>query len=185
MKSVLAHALLLVAPLVAIGRAAEIARPRAISCVAIMLVIGAVESSARRAPDPSRFGAPGTWLALASALALLFTTWAAIGFSSASASPWTWVGVPIALAGASLRRSAIRALGDAFTSETVLAPGRRVVTRGIYGRMRHPSEVGLLLIACGLTMVGSSVTALAISLLVLVPTVIARVASEDRLLGGS
>ncbi|MBX3185876.1 MAG: hypothetical protein KF819_02630 [Labilithrix sp.] len=180
-KVAIVHALVLAAPVAASGRTAELARPRALACIAIMIAFSAIESSARKAPDPSRFGAPGTGLALASSLALLATTWAAIALPVASPSPWTWVGAPLALAGIALRRSAILALGDAFISETVLVPGRPIVMRGIY-RLRHPSEVGLSLVAAGVASTGGSLVAACLAAAVVGPTILARVAREERLL---
>ena len=182
------HAALLTAPLLLLGRFEALARPQAIACVAAMLMLGEVELSAASRGDPVAARAPGARLALASALGLLVTAWAAIGSPSLApswSSAWTWLGLPAVLGGAALRASAIRTLGASFTSETVATPGRALVTRGIYARMRHPSDAGLLLVALGLALLGSSVSALLVAALVVAPSVIARVASEEQILAAS
>jgi protein-S-isoprenylcysteine O-methyltransferase Ste14 len=180
----LAHAALLLAPLVAMGRARALQRPQAAAIVVTMLTLAIVEGASRRRADPSRFGAPGTGLALASAVGLLACTWLALGWPSSPSSPagaWTWAGAPLAAAGILLRAAAIRALGDGFTSETVLAPGRAIAAHGPYAWLRHPSEIGLLLVASGVATLGASAAAAG----ALIPLAVAsafRVRSEARLL---
>ena len=181
---IIVHAAVLMAPLAALGRLTALARPNAIACVVAMLALGEIEAASRTSPDPSRTGAPGTRLALASALGLLGTAWAAIGFPSGTppgwAAPSAWIGALLVIVGTALRVSAIRALGASFTSE-IVAP-HAVVRRGIYARMRHPSDVGLLLVAAGLASLGGSALAAVIATLVVVPSVALRIAREDRAL---
>jgi protein-S-isoprenylcysteine O-methyltransferase Ste14 len=86
------------------------------------------------------------------------------------------------VAGIALRAASMRALGASFTSEIVAVPGRALVTRGIYARMRHPSEVGLLCIALGLVVLGGSLTAALVVTLVVAPSVVVRILREDRVL---
>lgn len=180
-----AHAGLLAALPAALGRAAALARPQAIAAIASSLALASIEARAHRSADASRFGARGTHLALASALGLLLTSWLAIGWPGAgAASPWTWVGAPLFAAGVALRVSAMRALGDAFTSETVIVPGRRVARAGIIAFCKHPSDLGLLLVAAGLVVLAGGGVAIAAALGVVAPTVALRVRDEERLLAG-
>jgi protein-S-isoprenylcysteine O-methyltransferase Ste14 len=177
-----AHAALLAVPAVALGRTSFLARPQAIACVLAMLLFAEVEAASRSAPDPSGPRAPGSRLALASALGLLATAWSAIAAPAFAPGLATWLGVPMIAAGIVLRALAMRALGASFTSEIVAAPGHALVTDGIYARMRHPSDIGLLLVALGLVILGGSLTAAAILILVVAPSVFARTIREDRVL---
>lgn len=184
----LVHVALLVLPVAALGRAGELVRPGALASIAALVVLATAEAWARRGRnDPSRFGAPGTRTALASALGLLATAWVALGWpgTSAALGPAT----PAICAGAcavgvALRVVAVRTLGDAFTSETVLAPGRAVVRHGVYRFLRHPSDLGLLLFTAGILGLSSSALALIPALTLVVPSTVARMMREDRLLRG-
>lgn len=134
-----------------------------------------------RRPDPIRFGAAGTWSSLISALALLAVTLLAIATPDPSAAIPP-LGALLATAGIALRVLAARALGEALTSETVLVPGRPLVTRGIYAHVRHPSDAGLVAFAAGLALLAGSAFALAVVVIVLFPSVVVRVLREERLL---
>lgn len=178
------HAALLVAPALVLGRGSALVRPGAIACVVALVAFAIAETAAKKgASDPSRWGAPGTRLALVSGIGLLVTAWVAIGFPAAAAAAAAAFASAIACAlGVLLRVLAIRALGDGFTSETVLAPGRPVVRTGIYGVLRHPSDIGLLLFTAGLVGLTGSLLAVVPALLLVVPSAIARMVQEDRLL---
>jgi protein-S-isoprenylcysteine O-methyltransferase Ste14 len=176
-----AHGALLVAPLAALGRFAELTRPQSLAGIAALLAFAEVERAARAAPDPARPGAPGTGLALTSALGLLATAWATLAWTSII-TPLSWLGLPLLAAGIALRALAIRTLGPSFTSEIVAIPGQPVVTHGIYARLHHPSDVGLLLVALGLALLGGSAPAALVALCVVAPSVVVRMMREDALL---
>jgi protein-S-isoprenylcysteine O-methyltransferase Ste14 len=178
---VAAHGVLIAAPLAAAGRLVELARPQALACIAALITFAEVEHASRSAPDPARLGAPGTQLARISALGLLTTAWAAIGFPS-FVSSLAWLGLVAIALGVALRALAIRALGAAFSSEIVVIPGQRLVTHGIYAHLRHPSDVGLLLVALGLAWLGGSAPAAVIALSVVAPSVVVRMLREDAVL---
>jgi protein-S-isoprenylcysteine O-methyltransferase Ste14 len=59
-------------------------------------------------------------------------------------------GVVLLVAGTALRWAAIRALWSYFTVNVSILEGQRVVRRGLYGKVRHPSYTGLLLRYMGL-----------------------------------
>jgi protein-S-isoprenylcysteine O-methyltransferase Ste14 len=180
---IVGHAALLLAPLVVAGRFEPLSHPRAIVCVLVMLLFAELEAAACTRSDSSRADAPGTRLALVSALGLLATAWAAVGFPSLEkVGWWAWLGAPLIALGIALRVAAIRALGRSFTSEIVAPPGHTLVTRGIYARMRHPSDIGLLFVVFGLASLGASLPAAAIASLVVAPSVALRIAREERLL---
>lgn len=63
---------------------------------------------------------------------------------------WTLgLGVAIVLAGAVLRDWAIVSLGRYFRREVTIEPGQRIVRRGPYRVLRHPSHTGIFLIVAG------------------------------------
>ena len=185
------HAAVVMLPAMALAGPTAATRPRALACLAGMLLFGESESAASSGADSCRLGAPGTRLAQVSALALLATAWAAVGLPSAigvaSAAWWApstaWLGTALVLVGIALRAVAMRGLGSAFTSEIVAVPGREVITRGIYAWLRHPSEVGLFLIASGIACMAVSAAALAIVVTILGPSIMIRIVREDRALG--
>jgi protein-S-isoprenylcysteine O-methyltransferase Ste14 len=71
--------------------------------------------------------------------------------------------------------------GRRFSGLVAIQPGHTLVTRGVYGVIRHPSYLGLLVNSLGWalafrSMVGVLLTALTI------PPLIARIHAEERLL---
>lgn len=145
--------------------------------VLLAVIALAVAEGGRR--DPARWGAPGTKLSLASGITLLATTIAA-----ATSGRTALLGlVPIAV-GVALRAFAMRELGDAFTSETVFVPGRPIVETGLYRWTRHPSDLGLVLYAAGLAILGASLVAGAFAIMALA-TAAVRIAFEEREKGRS
>jgi protein-S-isoprenylcysteine O-methyltransferase Ste14 len=142
--------------------------------VIVLLAAIALAIAERGKRDPVRWGAPGTAVSLASGLALLATTIAA-----ACSGRTELVGlVPIAI-GIALRVLAMRALGDAFTSETVFVPGRPILTSGLHRWTRHPSDLGLVLYAGGIAALGASRVAFGFAFVVLA-TVVVRIIEEEK-----
>ena len=60
-----------------------------------------------------------------------------------------WVGVALFAIGGALRIWPVFVLGHRFSGLVAIQPGHRLVTSGIYGRIRHPSYLGLLVNALG------------------------------------
>ena len=71
-------------------------------------------------------------------------------------APLAGAGISLMLAGASLRIVAVRQLGAGFVTDMQPA---RLMTRGVYRWLRHPSEAGLLLFALGAVIVAPTITA--------------------------
>jgi protein-S-isoprenylcysteine O-methyltransferase len=69
----------------------------------------------------------------------------------AGANDWGTFGLGLSpvLAGAVLRDWAIVTLGRFFRREVTIAPGQRLVRRGPYRVLRHPSYTGLILVCAG------------------------------------
>jgi protein-S-isoprenylcysteine O-methyltransferase Ste14 len=92
-----------------------------------------------------------------------------------------WLGVGLFAVGGTLRIWPVFVLGHRFSGLVAIQPGHRLVTRGVYGVIRHPSYLGLLVNALGWTLafragVGVLLTAL------LVPPLLARIRAEEMLL---
>jgi protein-S-isoprenylcysteine O-methyltransferase Ste14 len=95
-------------------------------------------------------------------------------------APWQVAsGSLLMMVGALLRYTAVRTLGRHFVTEIRT---EQLVRRGVYGRIRHPSESGLVVALTGSTLVLSSRAALAVLALVLVPVVVLRTLEEDAAL---
>jgi protein-S-isoprenylcysteine O-methyltransferase Ste14 len=92
-----------------------------------------------------------------------------------------WLGVVLFAAGGALRLWPVFVLGRRFSGLVAIQPGHTLVTSGIYGIIRHPSYLGLLVNSLGWALafrsgVGVLLTALTI------PPLIARIRAEERLL---
>lgn len=136
-----------------------------------------LEARGGQALDLADGGFP--WAALATAQATLGLFWLAALSAPAHASALALiVGAGAMALGVTLRHLAMRALGRGFVSEVKVAP--RLVEGGIYQRMRHPSEAGLLALTLGAAVLFESVAGLIAWALVFVPLVCWRVWAEDR-----
>jgi protein-S-isoprenylcysteine O-methyltransferase Ste14 len=91
-------------------------------------------------------------------------------------------GAALLILGIVLRVEAIRALGPRFVSD--IRCDDMLVRDGIYGWLRHPSEIGLLAIAIGgPLLIGSPVSA-SVAAMFLVPISLWRMRREDVVLVG-
>jgi protein-S-isoprenylcysteine O-methyltransferase Ste14 len=96
---------------------------------------------------------------------------------------WTFgLGVAIVLAGAVLRDWAILSLGRWFRREVTIEPGQRIVRRGPYRFLRHPSYTGLILIFTGFGLVFGSWVGAAAALLIVFAGMLPRIRVEERAL---
>src|SRR6516225_2111323 len=92
-----------------------------------------------------------------------------------------WLGVVLFAAGGVLRIWPVFVLGRRFSGLVAIQSGHTLVTSGVYGVIRHPSYLGLLVNALGWALafrsgVGVLLTALTI------PPLVARIRAEERLL---
>jgi len=92
-----------------------------------------------------------------------------------------WLGVVLFAAGGALRMWPVFVLGRRFSGLVAIQPGHTLVTSGVYGVIRHPSYLGLLVNSLGWALafrsgVGVLLTALTI------PPLVARIHAEERLL---
>jgi protein-S-isoprenylcysteine O-methyltransferase Ste14 len=175
------HLAVLSAPAVVLGGVAALALPGALACLALLLVLAAAEARAAAGPDTGGRAGAAAALGIASGIGLLLTAWAAIATGAASAAGAA-PGFALGALGVLLRARAIRHLGRGFTS--AIAPGRRLAASDVYGCVRHPSELGLLLLGSGVALLGDRIAAAPL-LLLLLPSIIVRVVLEERALASA
>jgi protein-S-isoprenylcysteine O-methyltransferase Ste14 len=92
-----------------------------------------------------------------------------------------WLGVALFSAGGALRIWPVFVLGHRFSGLVAIQPGHTLVTSSVYGVIRHPSYLGLLVNSLGWALafrsgVGVLLTALTI------PPLVARIRAEEALL---
>lgn len=92
-----------------------------------------------------------------------------------------WFGVGLFVVGGALRLWPVYVLGHRFSGLVAIQPGHQLVTTGIYGVIRHPSYLGMLVNALGWSLAFNSAVGIVVSAL-LIPPLIARINAEERLL---
>jgi protein-S-isoprenylcysteine O-methyltransferase Ste14 len=92
-----------------------------------------------------------------------------------------WLGVALTTIGGVLRLWPVFVLGHRFSGLVAIQPGHRLVTGGIYGVIRHPSYLGLIVTSLGWGFAFRSAIGVIIAALMLVP-VVGRIRAEERLL---
>ncbi len=92
-------------------------------------------------------------------------------------------GFALMLAGTALRWAAIRALWDYFTVNVSILEGQRVVRRGPYRVVRHPSYTGLLLRYLGFGLAFANWLSAALVFLPLLAATLYRIRVEEAALG--
>ncbi len=92
-----------------------------------------------------------------------------------------WLGVALFSVGGALRLWPVVVLGPRFSGLAAIQRGHTLVTTGIYGVIRHPSYLGLLINSLGLGLAFRSGVGVLLSALILVP-LLARIRAEERLL---
>jgi protein-S-isoprenylcysteine O-methyltransferase Ste14 len=92
-----------------------------------------------------------------------------------------WPGLALYAGGMALRLWPVFVLGRRFSGLVAIQPGHRLVTDGLYGRVRNPSYLGLLVLGVGWALVFRAWAGLAIAALMLVP-LSARIRAEEALM---
>jgi protein-S-isoprenylcysteine O-methyltransferase Ste14 len=92
-----------------------------------------------------------------------------------------WVGVVLFATGGALRLWPVFVLGRRFSGLVAIQPGHTLVTTGVYGVIRHPSYLGLLLNSLGWALAFRSGVGLLLMTL-LIPPLLARINAEEKLL---
>lgn len=169
------HALLLApAPVLARSITAQ-----GLACALLLITLSVLEARESRPCPKSTQARVETPLNVASGVSLL-----AIGWLSVAGQGGSWTGAFVAASGIALRVLAIRTLGEAFTS--AIAPSAGALTEtGIYGWVRHPSELGLLAIGAGLALLGGSPAAAVAFGCALLPSSVLRIRWEEQALSAT
>ncbi len=92
-----------------------------------------------------------------------------------------WVGVVLFAVGGALRLWPVYVLGNRFSGLVAIQPGHTLVTGGIYGVIRHPSYLGMLVNALGWGLAFRSGVGVLLAALTVLP-LLARMDAEERLL---
>ena len=92
-----------------------------------------------------------------------------------------WLGVILFTVGGALRIWPVFVLGYRFSGLVAIQPEHTLVTNGIYGVIRHPSYLGLLINSLGWSLAFRSGVGVLLTLL-LVPPLLARIDAEENLL---
>jgi protein-S-isoprenylcysteine O-methyltransferase Ste14 len=104
-----------------------------------------------------------------------------IGFWTIDGDPIRWLGVVFFMIGGALRIWPVFVLGRRFSGLVAIQPGHALVMNGIYGVIRHPSYLGLLINSLGWGLAFRSAIGLLLALL-MVPPLLARIHAEERML---
>jgi protein-S-isoprenylcysteine O-methyltransferase Ste14 len=104
-----------------------------------------------------------------------------IGWWTIDGETTRWVGVALYTLGAGLRLWPVFVLGNRFSGLVAIQEGHTLHTRGIYGVVRNPSYLGMLINMLGWGLAFRGWSGIGIALLLLVPLV-GRIRAEERLL---
>jgi protein-S-isoprenylcysteine O-methyltransferase len=91
-------------------------------------------------------------------------------------------GIAIAVTGVALRQWSVATLGSFFTTSVEVQSDHRIVTRGPYAVLRHPSYTGLLIIVAGLTLALGSWLSCLVATALATAGVARRIAVEESAL---
>ena len=91
-----------------------------------------------------------------------------------------WLGALLFIIGGALRLWPVFVLGNRFSGLVAIQPGHRLVTDGIYRKLRNPSYLGMLITAVGWALAFRSGVGLLLVALTMVP-LMARIHAEATL----
>ncbi len=92
-----------------------------------------------------------------------------------------WLGVVLFAVGGALRLAPTFVLGRRFSGLVAIQPGHQLVTTGLYGTIRHPSYLGLIVMMFGWALAFRSLAGVLLAMLAIIP-LLARIRSEEALL---
>jgi len=158
---------------------------RALAGVTIVLAIFAVFSGGGISSGEKEDRGNRWVLAAFSVIALSMSFFSAytdrIGFWTIDGDTMRWVGVIVCFLGGMLRLIPVYVLGDRFSGLVAIQPGHKLETHGIYGTIRNPSYLGMIISALGWVLAFRSGVGVLLVAALLIP-LIARIHAEERLL---
>jgi protein-S-isoprenylcysteine O-methyltransferase Ste14 len=92
-----------------------------------------------------------------------------------------WLGVVLFIAGGALRLWPVFVLGHRFSGLVAIQSGHTLLTSGVYGVIRHPSYLGLLVNSLGWGLAFRSGVGVLLTALTILP-LLARIRAEERML---
>jgi protein-S-isoprenylcysteine O-methyltransferase Ste14 len=104
-----------------------------------------------------------------------------IGFWTIDGKTVRWLGVTLFAAGGALRIWPVFVLGHRFSGLVAIQPEHSLVTSSVYGVIRHPSYLGLLVNSLGWALAFRSVIGVLL-VACTIPPLLARIRSEETLL---
>lgn len=91
-------------------------------------------------------------------------------------------GLVLLCVGAAIRLGAILTLAQHFRYELRVEEGQRIVQRGLYRKLRHPSYLGVILVPIGAALALSSLLGIVLGGALMIAVIVARIRDEERVL---
>lgn len=158
---------------------------RALAVVTVALALVAVPSGFSLSPGEKEDRRNRWVLAAFTIISLLMAFFSAytdrLDFWTLDGEPIRWAGVVICFLGGVLRIVPVYVLRNRFSGLVAIQPEHRLETRGIYGVIRNPSYLGLLITSLGWVLAFRSVVGILLVAAMLVP-LLSRIHAEERLL---
>jgi protein-S-isoprenylcysteine O-methyltransferase Ste14 len=154
--------------------------------IALFVLSGAALFSGGNLSPGEREDRANRWVIIAFALIGLLLAYLPAytdrkGFWTLDGDAIRWLGVVLFAAGGTLRIWPVFVLGRRFSGLVAIQPGHALVTSGIYGVIRHPSYLGLLVSSLGWALAFRSVVGVLLTVL-MIPPLLARIRAEQTLL---
>jgi protein-S-isoprenylcysteine O-methyltransferase Ste14 len=157
----------------------------ALAVVTFALVIGALFTTGNLSPGVREDRGNRWVIAAFGAIGLLAAILPAytdrIDFWTIDGDAVRWIGVLLFAVGGALRLWPVFVLGNRFSGLVAIQPGHTLVTAGIYGVIRHPSYLGMIVNAFGWALAFRSGVGVLLAALMIIP-VVARMNAEEALL---
>jgi protein-S-isoprenylcysteine O-methyltransferase Ste14 len=169
------------------GFAAFFAHPARVALVVITLVLAAAALFTHGNLSPGeREDRANRWVLAAflpiGFLAAYLPAWCdRVGFWTLDGDTVRWLGVALYAVGGALRLWPVFVLGRRFSGLVAIQPGHRLVTDGIYGIIRHPSYLGLIINLLGWALAFRSVVGVLLTALTVL-ILLGRIRSEETML---
>lgn len=153
-------------------------------CVALVVIAtfsGSSGLSSGREEDSKNRWVLAAFMGIALTAAYFSSFTDRIGFWTLDGNAMRWAGVTICGIGGLLRLIPVFVLRRRFSGLVAIQEGHKLETGGIYGLVRNPSYLGMIVTALGWAMAFRSVVGILLAFAQLIPLV-ARIRSEERLL---